>query len=118
MAWAARTLHSVAAARGVSSTKASHKVEFDKHQGKAKHARSAAAERQKQAADGAASTGIWVCALLQTIVPLVPMASTTPSAPGKATLNTAVVRAEAPMLMTLLESRIAPMTGPISVPMP
>ena len=78
MAWAARTLHSVAAARGVSSTKASHKVEFDKHQGKAKHARSAAAERQKQAADGAASTGIWVCALLQTIVPLVPMASTTP----------------------------------------
>lgn len=78
MAWAARTLHSVAAARGMASTKASHKVEYDRQHGKAKHARSAAAERQKQAADGAASTGIWVCALLQTIVPLVPTPTTKP----------------------------------------
>ena len=84
MMWAARLLHGVAAARGISHSKGGHPhlraptIEYDKNRGKAKHAMSAAAERQKQAVDGAASTGIWICALLQTIVPAVPVASTTP----------------------------------------
>lgn len=83
LAWAVRTLEHVASARGAAPSKAakaakSAKPEYDKKSGKARHAMAAAAVRQQSAADGAASSGIWVCQLLQAIVPLVPVASTTP----------------------------------------
>lgn len=71
--WAASVLASVAAARGLSHTKPANAApEFDKKAGKAKHAMSAAALRQQHAAEGSASTGIWVCALLKMIAQDIP----------------------------------------------
>ncbi|WFD41651.1 pre-rRNA processing protein [Malassezia psittaci] len=77
--WATQILSGVAAARGVSHTKPSHTApEFDKRHGKAKHAMSAAVARQQAASEGAASTGIWVCALLKMIVHDLPTAAISP----------------------------------------
>ena len=39
---------------------------------------------------------------------MITVEATTPIGPGKATASTLVVRAEAPMLTTLLDSRMAP----------
>jgi len=80
MRWAAQTLERVAAARGVASTKT--RIDYDKKSGQAKNAKRAALERQQSAADGAASTGIWVSALLQMLVPLVPVDATAPLVPA------------------------------------
>ncbi|WFC94561.1 pre-rRNA processing protein [Malassezia brasiliensis] len=77
--WAAHVLNGVAAARGLSHTKpAKSAPEFDKRRGKAKHAMSAAVARQQAASEGAASTGIWVCALLKMIASHLPPATVEP----------------------------------------
>jgi len=80
MRWAAQTLEHVAAARGVATAKT--RIDYDKKSGQAKNAKRAALERQQNAAEGAASTGIWVCALLQTLVPVVPADATAPLVPA------------------------------------
>ncbi|WFD22899.1 pre-rRNA processing protein [Malassezia equina] len=80
MRWAVQTLEHVAAARGVATTKT--RIDYDKKSGQAKNAKRAALERQQNAAEGAASTGIWVCALLHMLVPLVPVDATAPLVPA------------------------------------
>lgn len=71
--WAASVLGGVASSRGVSHTKPANAApEFDKRLGKAKHAMSMAALRQQHAAEGSASTGIWVCSLLKMLVDHIP----------------------------------------------
>ena len=77
--WAVHVLAGVAAARGVSHTKPSKGAPaFDKRHGTAKHAASAAAARQQAASEGAASTGIWVCALLKMVAHDLPPAGVAP----------------------------------------
>ncbi|WFD19291.1 pre-rRNA processing protein [Malassezia caprae] len=78
--WAAQTLEHVATARGIATAKT--RIDYDKKSGQAKNAKRAALERQQSAAEGAASTGIWVCALLQMLVPLVPADATAPLVPA------------------------------------
>lgn len=79
--WAAGVLDSVAVARGSGSGSArgSTAPTYDKRTGSAKHAMTAAATRQAQA-EGSASTGIWVCALLKGVVDTVQPASAAPLA--------------------------------------
>lgn len=80
MHWATKMLEHVATSRGVATAKT--RIDYDKKRGQAKNAKRAALERQHHASDGAASTGLWVCALLQTLVPLVPAATTAPLVPA------------------------------------
>lgn len=78
MHWAAGVLASVVETRGVAAKGPA--PTYDKKSGIAKHARAAAAARQN-AAEGAASSGIWVCALLRDAAPLVPPPATAPLVP-------------------------------------
>lgn len=82
MAWAARTLQHVAEARGGPVTTQGGKPTYDKKSGQARHAKSAAAARQQAASEGAASSGIWVCQLLQGLVALVPPKTTATLVPA------------------------------------
>lgn len=73
IAWAVNVLASVAGARGIADAPRPS-GQYDKKAGRAQHSSRAAAQRQ-DAADGAASSGIWTCALLKEIAPAIPPAA-------------------------------------------
>ncbi|WFD33783.1 pre-rRNA processing protein [Malassezia cuniculi] len=73
IAWAVHALSTVAGARGVADAQRPT-AQYDKKTGRAQHASRIAAQRQ-DAADGAASTGIWTCALLRATAPAIPAAA-------------------------------------------
>ena len=73
IAWAVHALSSVAGARGIADAPRPS-GQYDKKAGRAQHSSRAAAQRQ-DAADGAASSGIWTCALLKEIAPVIPPAA-------------------------------------------
>lgn len=76
--WAVRALEAVADAGGVGGPSSAKKQErapkYDKKSGKAHQPEAAAALRQKQAAEGGASVGIWLCGFIRTLVPILPSA--------------------------------------------
>ena len=76
--WAVHALSTVASARGVADA-GRPTGQYDKKSGRALHASRAAAQRQ-DAAGGAASTGIWTCALLRAIAPAIPATAVEPLA--------------------------------------
>ncbi|WFD30058.1 pre-rRNA processing protein [Malassezia sp. CBS 17886] len=107
--WAVSVLESVAASRGVARARARSAPEFDKRLGRAKHAMSAAAVRQLSAAEGSASTGMWVCALLKGIVRALPPACAEPLVPALL----ALLALENPFLsVAVLEAFDAMFRGP------
>lgn len=73
--WAISALEEVNVSGSVNSAQAKAVPTYDKKAGKASQPEISAAQRQKQVDAGSANTGIWICAFLKQLAPVLPSKS-------------------------------------------